>query len=85
MGSGSGKVLVRPRDDRMFAGVCAGLANYSGLDVTVVRVLWAVGTVVTGGAGILAYLVAWILIPDEGRARPPADRPASERQDTWTG
>jgi phage shock protein PspC (stress-responsive transcriptional regulator) len=69
----------------MFAGVCAGLANYSGLDVTMMRVLWAVGTVITGGAGFLAYIVAWILIPDESKARPSADRTASERQDTWTG
>jgi phage shock protein C len=65
-GSGS-KVLVRSRDNRMLAGVCAGLANYSGLDVTVIRVIWAVVAVITGGAGVLAYLVAWILIPEEGQ------------------
>jgi len=66
-GNGSSKVLRRSRDDRMLAGVCAGVASYLGLDVTVVRVLWAVIAIITGGAGLLAYLVAWIIIPDEGQ------------------
>ena len=51
----------------MLAGVCAGVAGYFGLDVTVVRVIWAIVSVITGGAGILAYLVAWGLIPDDGQ------------------
>jgi phage shock protein C len=66
-GNGSSKVLRRSRDDRMLAGVCAGVARYLGLDVTVVRVIWAVVAIITGGAGLLAYLVAWIVIPDEGQ------------------
>ena len=63
----AGKVLVRRRDGRMLAGVCLAVADYFGLDVTLVRVIWAVVSVITGGAGVLAYLVAWILIPDEGQ------------------
>ena len=43
------KVLVRSRDDRMLAGVCAGLADYFGVDVTLVRVIWAVVSVLTSG------------------------------------
>lgn len=68
MNSESGtKVLVRKRDGRMVAGVCAGLADYFGSDVTLIRVIVAALTVFTGGAGILAYLVAWAIIPEEDR------------------
>ncbi len=67
------KVLVRRRDDRMLAGVCAGVARYLGIDVTVVRVIWAVVSVITGGAGVLAYLVAWAIIPNEGQKNSIAD------------
>ncbi len=60
------KVLVRSRDGRMLAGVCAGVGGYFGIDVTLVRVIWAVLSVMTGGAGVLAYLVAWAVIPESG-------------------
>ena len=52
------KVLVRSQKGRMLAGVCAGASEYFGLDVTLVRVIVAVVTVLTGGAGVLAYLAA---------------------------
>jgi phage shock protein PspC (stress-responsive transcriptional regulator) len=65
-GSNGTKVLVRNRKGRMFAGVCSGLADYLGFDVTLVRVIVAVVSVITGGAGVLAYLAAWALIPEEG-------------------
>ncbi|HEU5416512.1 MAG TPA: PspC domain-containing protein [Streptosporangiaceae bacterium] len=83
-GSGGSKVLYRPRDDRMIGGVCAGLARYTGMDVTMMRVIWAVVAVITGGAGVLAYLVTWIIMPDESKVQ-PAGRPAGQKQDTWTG
>ena len=60
------KVLVRSRNGRMVAGICAGAAGYFGWDVTLVRVVVAVVTVLTGGTGVLAYLVAWALIPVDG-------------------
>jgi phage shock protein C len=60
------KVLVRSRTGRMVAGICAGAAGYFGWDVTLVRVAVAVVSVLTGGTGVLAYLVAWALIPAEG-------------------
>jgi phage shock protein C len=83
-GNGS-KVLVRSRDGRMLAGVCAGIAGYFGIDVTLVRVIWAVVSVITGGAGVLAYLVAWALIPDEGQKSPIAENIVSDKQDAWSG
>ena len=83
-GNGS-KVLMRSRDGRMLAGVCAGVADYFGLDVTLVRVIWAVVSVITGGAGVLAYLVAWIIIPDEGQKSSIAENIAGRKQDAYSG
>jgi phage shock protein C len=60
------KMLVRSREGRMVAGICAGAGDYFGWDVTVIRVVVAVVSVLTGGTGVLAYLVAWALIPAEG-------------------
>lgn len=59
------KRLVRRRDDRMLGGVCSGIAAYAGLDVTLVRVLVMVGTLIGFGSLALAYLVAWVLLPEE--------------------
>ena len=56
--------LVRRREDRKIAGVCAGFAEYFDLDVTIIRVAWAT-CVVCGGVGALAYVVCWIVIPEE--------------------
>jgi phage shock protein C len=61
-----GKVLLRPRDGRMLAGVCVGLARYFNIDVNLVRLIVALVAVFTGGVGALAYLVAWVVIPEEG-------------------
>jgi phage shock protein C len=79
------KVLVRSRDGRMLAGVCAGVAGYFGVDVTLVRVIWAVVSVLTGGAGVLAYLAAWAIIPDEGQKSPVAENIVSTKEDARSG
>ena len=63
-GSG-GKRLLRPRNGRMAAGVCAGLAAYFGVDVNLVRLGFGVITVFYG-LGILIYLIAWAVLPEEG-------------------
>ena len=55
--------LVRRSDDRMLAGVCSGLAEYTGLDVTLVRVLTVLAAVLGFGSVVVAYLVAWLLVP----------------------
>ncbi len=57
--------LTRPVQDRMLAGVASGLACYLGVDVTLVRIIFAVLAVV-GGAGVPIYLACWLLIPEEG-------------------
>ena len=79
------KVLVRPRNGRMVGGVCAGAAEYFGVDVTLVRVIVAVVAVITGGAGALAYLAAWVIIPGEGEKAPPAENIASAKQGASAG
>lgn len=61
------KRLQRSRTEKMIGGVCGGLAEYFGIDPTIVRILWVVITLI-GGAGILAYLILWIAMPQE----PPA-------------
>lgn len=57
--------LRRATDGRMLAGVCAGIADYLSVDVTIVRVAFAVFAFL-GGAGIPAYLACLLLIPEEG-------------------
>jgi phage shock protein C len=59
------KRLYRLRDGRVVAGVCAGLAAYFGVDPTLVRLAFALLTAF-GGAGVLLYLCAWVVIPEEG-------------------
>jgi len=55
--------LTRNTQDRMLGGVCAGVANYFDIDVTLVRVLTVVGVILGFGSVACAYLVAWVLIP----------------------
>ena len=57
--------LRRPFEGRMLTGVAAGLADYMGVDVTLVRIAFAV-LIVVGGMGIPLYLAGLLLIPDEG-------------------
>lgn len=59
------KKLRRSRKDKMLAGVCAGLADFFGLDVTLVRVFYALATVFTAFAGVLIYAILWIIVPEE--------------------
>ncbi len=58
------KRLQRSRSEKMMAGVCGGLGEYFGVDPTLVRVVFAAITVL-GGAGILLYLVLWVVMPLE--------------------
>jgi phage shock protein PspC (stress-responsive transcriptional regulator) len=58
------KVLARPRDGGIVAGVCAGIGNYFGIDPTLVRLAWAFLAIFLG-AGIGLYLILWTVMPDE--------------------
>ena len=57
--------LRRSRQNRMIAGVCGGLAEWIGWDVTLVRILYVVISVVSAAfPGLLAYVILWILMPE---------------------
>ena len=58
------KRLTRRSNDRMVAGVCSGVADYLGLDVTLVRLLAVVAAVFSVGTVAVAYIAAWILMPE---------------------
>ncbi|MDI6850697.1 MAG: PspC domain-containing protein [bacterium] len=64
MSGGKIKKLVRKKDGRVLGGVCAGLADYLGIDVIIVRLILIALTLAWGG-GLLFYLLAWIIIPEE--------------------
>jgi phage shock protein C len=57
------KKLTRNRDDKWIGGVCAGIADYTGVDPNLVRLVVAVATVLGAGSLILGYLIAWFLMP----------------------
>jgi len=57
------KKMYRSVEDRKIAGVCGGIGEYFDIDPTLVRLL-AVALVLAGGSGVLAYILAWIIIPE---------------------
>ena len=61
----SGKRLTRSRD-KMVAGVLAGIANYLDMDPTIVRIIYVVLSIASiGFPGLIAYIIMWIIIPEE--------------------
>lgn len=63
--------LTRSESDRMVAGVCAGLAQYFGIDATIVRIVFVL-LAIFGGGGIILYLAMWLIVPAESAVGPPA-------------
>jgi len=61
------KRLFKSREDRMVCGVCQGLSEYLGIDVTVIRLLWAIFAL-TGG-GIPVYIAAAIIMPEKNEVK----------------
>ena len=58
------KKLYRSMENRKIAGVCGGLGEYFDIDPVIIRVAWIL-FLLAGGTGILAYILAWIIIPDQ--------------------
>jgi phage shock protein C len=75
---GAQRTLVRPRFGRMIGGVCQGLANQYGWDVSWIRVIAVLTAVFGGGLTAIAYVVLWIVAPEEplalsaGQPLPPS-------------
>ncbi len=63
--TGERRTIYRPKDDRMLAGVCAALARYFDVDVTIVRLLYVLLTLASIGVGIIAYIVMIFAFPEE--------------------
>jgi phage shock protein C len=64
--------LMRPLAGRKLAGVCQGLANQYGWDVTLTRVIAVLLAVFTFPIGLIVYLLFWLIVPEEPRPLPPA-------------
>lgn len=56
---------LRRTNDKMIAGVCAGLAHYFDLDPTVIRIVYVLLSIFTAFAGVLVYLILWLIMPKE--------------------
>ncbi len=65
------KRLTLSRRDKKIAGVCGGFAEYLGVDATLVRLVWVM-LALFGGWGLVGYVIAWVIIPEEPAAEPKA-------------
>ena len=75
------KTLYRSEKNKIIAGVCAGLADYFDMDVTLVRIIFAL-IVLAGGSGVLIYIILWIIFPVnpvEGRDIKPGSKEAIDQ------
>jgi len=57
------KRIYRSKKDKAIAGVCGGIGEYLNIDSTIIRIFWA-ASLFAGGAGIVAYILCWIIIPE---------------------
>lgn len=81
------KRIYRSQSDRVLAGVCGGIADYFQVDSSLVRIIWVLVTLF-GGSGILAYLVALFIIPEEFEVKgtissPPRPKEGAPPQVIW--
>ncbi|MDD5417895.1 MAG: PspC domain-containing protein [Candidatus Nanoarchaeia archaeon] len=56
--------LYRSKTNRVIAGICGGIGEYFNIDPVIIRILWVLFTL-AGGSGIIAYIIAWVIIPEE--------------------
>jgi len=72
--------LYRSTRERILGGVAAGIADYFDVDPTLVRLAWILFAL-AGGSGVIAYIIAWIIIPEE----PSLPRSGPQREPVWPG
>ncbi len=58
------KKLYRSVEDKKIAGVCSGLGDYFDIDPTIIRLIW-LAMIFAVGTGVLAYIIAWIIVPEK--------------------
>lgn len=59
------KKLTRSSSNKMIAGVCAGIANYFGWDVSMIRIIYSLATIFTIFSGVIIYIILWIIMPEQ--------------------
>lgn len=64
--------LYKSSNDKVFAGVCGGIGEYFGVDSVIIRLIWVVFTLMAG-AGLIAYIIAAIIIPEKNSNRSSGD------------
>jgi phage shock protein PspC (stress-responsive transcriptional regulator) len=69
------KRLYRSRKDRIVAGVCGGIGEYFSIDPNIIRILWVLFGLT--GTGIIAYILAWVIIPEEQPGSPTPIEPGA--------
>jgi phage shock protein C len=72
-------VVRRSRSERILAGVCGGVGRYLGVDPVLLRVAFIILTL-ANGLGVIAYVVAWVAIPEERPDQPPGPAPEPRRE-----
>lgn len=70
--------LYRSRTDTVIGGVAAGLADYLNADAALIRIAWAVLVVVTGGAALILYIIAWVVVPEKPEGLGSAAEPSTD-------
>ena len=69
--------LERSHTNRVIGGVCGGIAEYLGVDSTIVRLIWIVAAILPPFPAIIAYFVAWLIVPLAPLPVPAASQPSS--------
>ena len=64
--------LTRSRDDKWIAGICGGIAEHTGIDLTLIRVILVIATILGAGSLIVIYLICWLIIPETPETMSPA-------------
>jgi len=77
--AGGQRVVRRSRDERVVAGVCGGIGRYLGIDPVLLRIAFVI-LALANGLGLIAYVVAWVVIPEERPGQAPAPVPETRRE-----
>ena len=63
--------LTRSREDKWIAGICGGIAEHTGIDPTLIRVILVIATILGAGSLIVIYLICWVIIPKTPEVHDP--------------
>lgn len=64
--------LTRSRDDKWIAGICGGIAEHTGIDATLIRVILVIATILGAGSLVVIYLICWVIIPKTPEVQSPS-------------